>query len=58
MSRSAEAKVLESVIEEDLNTANMTLSEFLDGELIELYGQLSTMIDLVTAEARRRGMQT
>lgn len=57
VSSSTEARVLESVIEEDSEYARQLLASpaFLNGELVEFHDQLSHTLDLVNAEITRRG---
>jgi hypothetical protein len=54
----AETAVFRAVLEDDMPRAKELLGDFMDGELVALYGQASAMIDLIQAEARRRGMRT
>lgn len=54
----AETAVLRAVLDENLEDAEVRLADFLNGELTEFYGQVSQLIDLITAETRCRGIRT
>lgn len=55
MHQSIEAGCMISVVENDLDSCRERLQKYmLDGELIEFYEQVSTLLDLVGEEVTRR----